>query len=125
MARSLIRIFVLFVLTVLLATPWSAAAPRQDDRAPAPQLLDRLWHQVAALWGDIGCIADPGGACRESSVPTGDIGCGADPHGACGASAVPTGDIGCGMDPHGGCGASAVPTGDIGCGADPGGACGH
>lgn len=79
MARPLIRIFVLFVLTVLLAAPWSAATPRQD-RAPAPQLLTRIWHQVVALWGDIGCIMDPGG-CRESSAPTGDIGCGMDPHG--------------------------------------------
>jgi hypothetical protein len=83
MARPLIRIFVLFVLTVLLAAPWSAAAPRQD-RTPAPQLLARLWDQVVALWGDIGCIIDPHGACRESSAPTGDIGCGIDPHGGCG-----------------------------------------
>jgi hypothetical protein len=103
MARPLIRIFVLFVLTVLLATPWSAAAPRQDN-APAPQLLARLWQQVAALWGDIGCIMDPGGACRESSAPTGDIGCGIDPHGGCGESSIPNGDIGCGADPNGGCG---------------------
>ena len=83
MARPLIRISALFVLTVLLAAPWSAAAPRQD-RAPAPQLLARLWDQVVALWGDIGCGIDPGGACRESSAPTGDIGCIADPGGACG-----------------------------------------
>jgi len=103
MARPLIRIFVLFVLIVLLAAPWSAAAPRQDN-APAPQLLARLWHQVAALWDDIGCIIDPGGGCRESSAPTGDIGCGMDPHGGCRASSTPTGDIGCGADPHGGCG---------------------
>ena len=83
MARPLIRIFVLFVLTILLAAPWSVAAPRQD-RAPAPQLLARLWDQVVALWGDLGCIADPGGVCGASSTPTGDIGCGADPGGACG-----------------------------------------
>lgn len=83
MARPLIRIFVLFVLTILLAAPWIAAAPRQAS-SPAPQLLARLWDQVAALWGDIGCIMDPGGACRESPAPTGDIGCGMDPHGGCG-----------------------------------------
>ena len=62
MARPLIRISALFVLTVLLAAPWSAAAPRQDH-APAPQLLARLWDQVVALWGDIGCIMDPHGGC--------------------------------------------------------------
>ncbi|HYU31854.1 MAG TPA: hypothetical protein VEW48_06800 [Thermoanaerobaculia bacterium] len=83
MARSLIRISVLFVLTILLAAPWSAAAPRQDN-APAPQLLARLWHQVADLWGDIGCIMDPSGACRASPAPTADIGCGMDPNGGCG-----------------------------------------
>lgn len=83
MARPLIRIFVLIVLTILLAAPWSAAAPRQD-LAPAPQLLARLWHQVVALWGDIGCIMDPHGGCRETSTPSGDIGCGIDPGGTCG-----------------------------------------
>lgn len=103
MARPLIRISVLFVLTVLLAAPWGAAAPRQDH-APAPQLLARLWHQVVALWGESGCIMDPHGSCRESSAPTSDIGCGADPSGGCRESSALTGDIGCGMDPSGGCG---------------------
>jgi len=103
MARPLIRISALFILTVLLAAPWSAAAPRQD-RAPAPQLLARLWHQVLALWGDSGCIIDPSGSCRESSTSTGDSGCGMDPSGGCGEISIPTGDSGCIADPHGGCG---------------------
>jgi len=124
MARSLIRISVLFVLTILLAAPWSAAASRQDN-AHAPQLLGWLWNQVAALWSDIGCGMDPGGSCGQSSVPSSDIGCGMDPHGACGQISIPTSDIGCIADPNGGCGASAVPTGDIGCIMDPNGGCGH
>ena len=103
MARPLIRISVLFVLTVLLAAPWSAAAPRQDH-APAPQLLVWLWNQVLSLWGDSGCIMDPNGGCRESSAPAGDIGCGIDPGGACRKISIPTADSGCGMDPNGGCG---------------------
>ena len=103
MARPLIRISALFILTVLLAAPWSAAAPRQD-RPPAPQLLVWLWDQVLALWGDSGCIMDPNGGCRESSAPTGDSGCIMDPHGGCGEISIPTGDSGCAMDPSGGCG---------------------
>lgn len=103
MARSLIRISVLFVLTVLLAAPWSAASPRQD-RAPTPQLLAWLWGQVVALWGDSGCIMDPHGSCRESSASTSDSGCGMDPGGGCRESSASTVDSGCGMDPNGGCG---------------------
>lgn len=101
MARSLVRISVLFVLTILLAAPWSTAAPQQDRESSAP-LLVQLWNQITAfLWGESGCGMDPGGVCKEGSPPSG---CIMDPHGGCRESSAPTGDSGCGMDPHGGCG---------------------
>jgi hypothetical protein len=42
-----------------------------------------LWHQITALWSEIGCILDPHGSCGPELVQT-EIGCGADPHGGCG-----------------------------------------
>ena len=82
MSRSLVRrAAVLFVLCVLLAAPWSAAAPRQDHKAPPPLLLGQLWSRLVTLWSDIGCGADPGGSCHGSAATQGDIDCGADPHG--------------------------------------------
>ena len=105
MSRSFVRrAAVLFVLTVLLTAPWSAAAPRQDHKAPPPTPLGQLWGRLATLWSDIGCIADPHGSCHGSAAPQGDIGCGIDPHGSCHGSAASQGDIGCILDPHGGCG---------------------
>jgi hypothetical protein len=84
MTRSLVRrAAVLFVLSVLLAAPWSAAAPRQNHRAAPAPLLDQLWSRLTTLWSDIGCIADPGGLCHGSAASQGDIGCGADPSGVC------------------------------------------
>jgi len=103
MARSHTRISVLFVLAVLLVAPWSTAAPREDHES-SPQLLVQLWHQLADLWSDIGCIIDPSGGCRESSsVPISES-CIMDPDGRCRESSAPAGDIGCVADPHGGCG---------------------
>jgi hypothetical protein len=102
MSRSVIRrAAVLFVLCVLLAAPWSAAAPRQDHQAPPQPLLGQLWNGLATLWSDIGCVIDPHGGCRGAAVTQGDIGCVIDPHGGCRGAAVPQGDIGCVADPHG------------------------
>jgi hypothetical protein len=126
MSRSLVlRVAVLCLLTVLLAAPWSAAAPRQAAKAAPAPLVSQLWGRLAVLLGDIGCIIDPGGVCRGSATPQGDIGCGLDPGGICHNSATPQGDIGCGIDPSGACHNSATPQSDIGCGLDPNGACQH
>jgi len=104
MKRSLVRrAAALFILSILLAAPWSAAEPRQDHRAGSP-LLGRIWSRLTVLWSDIGCIIDPNGACHGSAATQGDIGCGADPDGRCHSSAATQGDIGCGADPSGGCG---------------------
>lgn len=82
MSRSLVRrAAVLSVLCVLLAAPWSFAAPQQNHQAPSPPLLGQLWSRLATLWSDIGCVADPGGSCRGAAATQGDIGCGLDPHG--------------------------------------------
>jgi hypothetical protein len=98
MTRSSVRrVAVLFVLTLLVAAPWSHAAPRQERGAAPATVLGQLWTRLTSLWGDIGCGADPGGRCQFSV--TSDIGCGLDPHGRCQASV--TSDIGCGADPHG------------------------
>jgi hypothetical protein len=84
MIRSLVRRAApLFVLSVLLAAPWSAAEPRQGHRATPAPLLGQLWSRLTTLWSDIGCIADPGGLCHGSAASQGDIGCIADPNGAC------------------------------------------
>jgi len=102
MTRSLIRrVAVLFVLTTLLATPWSHAAPLQDRGAAAPTALGQLWTRLTSLLGDIGCIMDPNGSCHSSAASQGDIGCGADPGGRCQASTATQSDIGCIADPHG------------------------
>jgi len=102
MSRSLVRrAAVLFILCVLLAAPWSVAAPRQDHTAPSPPILGQLWSRLATLWSDIGCIMDPGGSCHGSAATQGDIGCGIDPHGSCHSTAATQGDIGCVIDPHG------------------------
>ncbi len=82
MSRSLVRrAAVLFVLCVLLAAPWSAAAPRQDHKTAPPPLVGQLWSRLATLWSDIGCIMDPHGSCHSAATTQGDIGCVADPHG--------------------------------------------
>lgn len=82
MSRSLVRrAAMLFVLCVLLAAPWSAAAPRQDHKTAPPPLLGQLWSRLATLWSDIGCVIDPNGSCRGAAATQGDIGCGIDPHG--------------------------------------------
>lgn len=106
MSRSLVRrSAALFVLSILLAAPWSAAEPRHARGAAPVQLLDQLWSQWTILWSDIGCILDPNGACGGSSVPSqADIGCGADPNGGCHGSTASQSDIGCIADPNGGCG---------------------
>jgi hypothetical protein len=104
MSRSLVhRAAVLFVLSVLLAAPWSAAAPRQIQKAAPAPLLGQLWSGLTALWNDIGCILDPSGLCRGSAASQSDIGCGADPGGTCHGSASTQADIGCGLDPGGAC----------------------
>lgn len=126
MSRSVVRrTAALFVLSVLLAAPWSTAAPRQIPRAAPAPLVSRLWSRLTALWSDIGCILDPSGLCRGSALPQGDIGCILDPGGACHGSAATQGDIGCIADPNGACRGSALPQGDIGCIIDPNGACRH
>jgi hypothetical protein len=85
MSRSIVRrAAVMFVLCIVLSAPWSTAAPRQDHKAPSPPLLGQLWSQLAALWSDIGCIADPSGSCHRSVAAQGDIGCILDPSGRCG-----------------------------------------
>jgi hypothetical protein len=100
MTRSLVRrVAVLFVLTLLVAASWSHAAPRQERGAAPATSLGQLWTRLTSLWGDIGCIMDPGGRCRTPAPSQGDIGCGADPNGRC-QTAI-TSDIGCGADPHG------------------------
>jgi hypothetical protein len=84
MPRSLVRrAAALSVLALLLAAPWSAAEPRQHEAQP--RLWTQLWSSLTAVWGEIGCILDPHGLCRDSA-PAGqaDIGCGLDPHGGCG-----------------------------------------
>jgi len=102
MSRSLVRrAAVLFVLCVLLAAPWSAAAPRQDHTAPPQPFLGQIWSELATLWSDIGCGIDPHGSCRGTAATQGDIGCGADPGGSCHSAATTQGDIGCVADPHG------------------------
>jgi hypothetical protein len=126
MSRSVVRrTAVLFVLSVLLAAPWSAAAPRQIPRAAPAPLVSRLWSRLTVLWSDIGCIIDPNGLCHGSAATQSDIGCGLDPHGICHGSAASQSDIGCGIDPGGACHGSVAPQGDIGCIADPSGACRH
>jgi hypothetical protein len=123
MTRSLVRrVAVLFVLTLLVATPWSHAAPRQERGAAPATSLSQLWTRLTSLWGDIGCIMDPNGRCHDSAASQGDIGCIADPGGRCRTPAPSQGDIGCGADPGGRCHTSV--TSDIGCGADPNG-CGQ
>jgi hypothetical protein len=105
MTRSLVRrAAALFVLSLLLATPWVAAEPLQGHGAAPAALVGQLWSQLTALWGDIGCILDPDGRCRDSATSQGDIGCGIDPDGRCLGSATTQGDIGCGADPNGRCG---------------------
>jgi hypothetical protein len=106
MSRSLVcRVAALFVLSFLLAAPWSAAEPRQEDRGAVPaRLLGQLWSQWSILWSDIGCVIDPDGGCGGSAPSQTDIGCGIDPDGRCHDSATSQTDIGCGLDPNGGCG---------------------
>ena len=105
MSRSLVcRVAALFVLSLLLAAPWSAAEPRQDRGAVPAQLLGQLWRGWTILWSDIGCVIDPDGRCHDSAASQTDIGCGADPNGRCRDLAAPQADIGCGIDPSGGCG---------------------
>jgi len=102
MNRSLVRrAAVLFVLCVLLAVPWSAATPLQDHKSAPLPLLGQLWNRLAALWSDIGCVADPNGSCHGAATTQGDIGCIMDPNGRCRGAAATQGDIGCIMDPHG------------------------
>jgi len=87
MSRSLVRrIAALFVLSILVAAPWSAAEPRHARGVvPAQMILGQLWSQWTVLWSDIGCVIDPSGACGGSSAPSqSDIGCIADPSGGCG-----------------------------------------
>jgi hypothetical protein len=104
MSRSVVRrTAVLFVLSVLLAAPWSAAAPRQIPRAAPAPLVSQLWSRLTALWSDIGCGLDPNGLCHGSAASQSDIGCGLDPSGTCHGSALPQGDIGCIADPSGAC----------------------
>ena len=128
MSRCLTRrAAVLFVLSVLLAAPWSIAEPR-EGRGAAPPVSIWSW-----LMSEIGCIADPHGGCEKIDIgciidPGGcgqvDIGCVADPGGLCRDTAESQVDIGCGIDPHGGCGPGPSQA-DIGCGADPHGGCGQ
>lgn len=112
------RVAVLFVLSILLAAPWSIAEPREGRGAASPMFLAQLWSQWTTFLSEIGCGIDPGG-CGQI-----DIGCVADPHGLCRDTAASQVDIGCGADPHGGCGPGPSRT-DIGCVADPNGGCGQ
>jgi hypothetical protein len=105
MSRSLVcRVAALFVVSTLLAAPWSAAEPRQDRGAVPARLLGQLWSRWSILWSGIGCIADPSGGCGGSAPSQTDIGCIADPNGRCHDSAASQADIGCILDPSGGCG---------------------
>jgi hypothetical protein len=106
MSRSLVsRVAALFILSLLLAAPWSAAEPRQDRGAVPARVLSRLWGHLSILWSDIGCVIDPSGRCGGSPSPSQtDIGCGADPDGRCHAATPSQADIGCILDPSGGCG---------------------
>lgn len=85
MPRSLVvRAAALFVLSLLLVAPWSAAEPRQQDHGPASvPLLGQLLGRLTALWADIGCGIDPDGRCHDSATSQADIGCVADPNGGC------------------------------------------
>jgi len=87
MARSFCRIALLFVLTVLLAAPWSAAEGPRAGGESSPRILDQAWSWLSAYWSEIGCGIDPGGRCRDSSQgePPNqiDIGCLIDPSGGC------------------------------------------
>jgi hypothetical protein len=105
MLRSLVvRAAALFVLSLLLAAPWSAAEPREIRGHASPPALGQLWSQLTALWADIGCVIDPSGACRDTVAGQSNIGCVIDPGGRCRDAVTSQSDIGCGIDPHGGCG---------------------
>jgi hypothetical protein len=105
MPRSLVvRASALFVLSLLLAAPWSAAEPRENRGPASPPALSQLWSQLTALWADIGCVIDPHGGCRDSTGSQIDIGCVIDPGGVCRDLAGSQADIGCGADPSGACG---------------------
>ncbi len=83
--------FVLLVLALLLAAPWTVEArPSEAHRAEATASPIHLFLDwVASLWGDNGCSFDPnGGGCRYgagSTSPSGtdglDNGCSFDPGG--------------------------------------------
>lgn len=87
------RKLVLLVLALALLTPWSAhALPLgSPPTEPLAGLASRLTEWITALFGDVGCSADPDGRCRDTNgsqptVPTDqlDVGCSMDPGGACG-----------------------------------------
>ena len=85
MARSFgRRIAVLFLLVILLVSPWAAAEPRDSREEASPHLLAQLWSWLSGLWGDEGCMIDPSGRCGGAPVPAQvDEGCMIDPDGRC------------------------------------------
>lgn len=104
MPRSLfVRAATLFVLSLLLAAPWSAAEPKERRGPASPPAQSQLWSQLTGLWADIGCVIDPHGVCRDAVASQADIGCVADPGGLCRDVAPSQADIGCVIDPNGGC----------------------
>jgi len=113
MSRSRVSLVILVVLiAAILAAPAAWGAPRQASRDRlAMDFMARVWHSLATVWLEAGCVIDPHGGCATgvATPPGGDNGCGIDPHGTCQAGSTappepqPTGDIGCGIDPHGGC----------------------
>ena len=121
-------VLVLFLLAVLLTTPWASAAPRHGGGRPAgasgvgviPDVLGQVWSYLKEVWRKTGCNIDPDGRCATAAV---DAGCNIDPNGRCRTGVSPVSvDTGCQIDPDGRCrfGASSV---DTGCQIDPFGRC--
>ncbi len=130
-------VLVLFLLAVLLATPWASAAPRHGGGRPAeasgvgviPDVLGQAWSYLTGVWRKIGCNIDPNGRCATAAV---DSGCHIDPNGRCVTvvAPVPTKE-GCHIDPNGRCittptlSSNPLSSTDAGCNIDPnGGLCG-
>jgi hypothetical protein len=88
-------VLVLFLLAVLLATPWASAAPRHGGGRPAgasgvgviPDVLGQAWSYLMGVWRKEGCHIDPNGRCittptlSSNPLSSTDAGCNIDPNG--------------------------------------------
>ena len=82
MSRSaIVRTLAVFVLCLVLATPWASAAPVRSEEEPvAGSFAGWLWEGVSGWWEKNGCRLDPFGRCIEAQEK---IGCRLDPFGQC------------------------------------------